>query len=251
MTRILQPGLLVLHGNRTELLAEALFDWTRSHPLGALEEEVFLVQNHGIAEWLKMQLAARQGVCAATRIELPARFLWRAYRQVLGRASVPAQSPLDKSPLAWRLMRRLPGLLGDPVYAPLARFLRPGDDAERRLQLCRRLADLYDQYQLYRGDWLDAWAAGDDVLRSPAARRSRCRPSSAGRRRCGASCSPGSTSASAPACGRWCSSASWPRWRRPTRRPRRCRAAWSSSAPATCRCRRCRPSPRWRSAARC
>ena len=167
MTRTLQPGLLVLQGNRTELLAEALFDWTRAHPLGALEEEVFVVQNHGIAEWLKMQLAARQGICAATRVELPARFLWRAYRQVLGRASVPAQSPLDKTPLAWRLMRRLPRLLGDPVYAPLARFLRPGDDAERRLQLCRRLADLYDQYQLYRGDWLDAWAAGDDVLAQP------------------------------------------------------------------------------------
>ena len=186
-------------------------------------------------------MAARQGICAATRIELPARFLWRAYRQVLGRASVPAQSPLDKSPLAWRLMRLLPGLLGDPVYAPLARFLRagrrrraapaavpaPGRPVRPVPALPRRLARRLGRRRRRAG------AAG-------AARRSRCRPSSAGRRPSGASCSPGSTSASAPACGRWCSSASWPRWRRPTRRPRRCRAASSSSAPATCRCRRCR-----------
>src|SRR5690606_27954789 len=31
-------------------------------------------------------------------------------------------------------------------------------------QLAARLADLYDQYQVYRADWLEAWSAGDDVL---------------------------------------------------------------------------------------
>jgi exodeoxyribonuclease V gamma subunit len=35
---------------------------------------------------------------------------------------------------------------------------------DRRLQLAQRLADLYDQYQVYRSDWLAAWADGHDVL---------------------------------------------------------------------------------------
>jgi hypothetical protein len=61
---------------------------TRWQPL---EEEVLLVQSNGMAEWLKMALATAGGVCAATRVELPARFLWRAYRQVLGRAAVPTR----------------------------------------------------------------------------------------------------------------------------------------------------------------
>ena len=67
-----EPGLLVLHGNRSELLAQALFDWTRAHPLGPLEEEVFLVQSNGSAEWLKMALASAHGICTAARVELPA-----------------------------------------------------------------------------------------------------------------------------------------------------------------------------------
>jgi exodeoxyribonuclease V gamma subunit len=62
-----------------------------------------------MAEWLKMALATQAGVCAATRVELPARFLWRAYRQVLGRAAVPALSALDKQPLTWRLMQPAAG----------------------------------------------------------------------------------------------------------------------------------------------
>jgi exodeoxyribonuclease V gamma subunit len=166
----LRPGLLVLHGNRLERLAETVFAWLRAHPLGALEEEVFLVQSNGMAEWLKMELAAAQGVCAATRVELPARFLWRAYRALLGRAAVPAVSALDKLPLTWRLMGLLPRLLHEPGCEPLAAFLAAGaGDATRRLQLAQRLADLYDQYQVYRSDWLRDWADGRDRLRGPLA----------------------------------------------------------------------------------
>lgn len=163
MIPAIQPGLLVLHSNRAELLGEAVFEWIKRNPLGPLEEEVFLVQSNGVAEWLKMSLATQTGVCAATRVELPGRFLWRSYRQVLGRASVPAESALDKLPLAWRLMAVLPAVAAQPGFEPLAGFL-DGGDMTRRLQLAQRLADLYDQYQVYRGDWLAAWEAGHDVL---------------------------------------------------------------------------------------
>ncbi len=163
MRNDIQPGLLVLHGNRAEMLGEAVFEWVRQQPLQPLEEEIFLVQSNGMAEWLKMALAGRSGIFAATRVELPGRFLWRAYRQVLGRDAVPAESVLDKLPLTWRLMQCLPALLDRPVFEPLAGFLRLGD-MDRRLQLAQRLADLYDQYQVYRSDWLDAWAAGFDTL---------------------------------------------------------------------------------------
>ena len=157
------PGLLVLHGNRTELLGDAVFAWLARHPLPALVQEVFLVQSNGVAEWLKMALASQSGVFAAARVELPARFLWRTYRQVLGPGAVPAESPLDKLPLTWCLMQALPLLAQQPGFEPLAGFLH-GGDADRRLQLAQRLADLLDQYQVYRADWLDAWAAGHDVL---------------------------------------------------------------------------------------
>ena len=118
MTGDITPGLLVLHGNRTETLAEAVFQWLRTSPLRPLEEETFLVQSNGVAEWLKMSLAAHTGISAATRVELPARFLWRAYRQVLGRDAVPSTSPLDKLPLTWQLMQLLPRLIAQPGFEP-------------------------------------------------------------------------------------------------------------------------------------
>ena len=162
-TSPLTPGLLALHGNCAETLAQALIDWGRTHPLGPLEQEVVLVQSNGTAEWFKMLQAQRQGICAATRVELPARFLWRSWRQILGPQRVPSVSPLDELPMTWRLMRLLPTCLELPAFAPIARFLRD-DQPQRLLQLANRLADLFDQYQVYRSDWLLAWEAGHDHL---------------------------------------------------------------------------------------
>jgi exodeoxyribonuclease V gamma subunit len=159
------PGLLILHGNQMEQLRAAVFQWLRNHPLGALESEIFLVQSNGVAEWLKIALAEEMRICAAVRVALPARFLWETYRGMLGRDRVPVRSAFDKGPLTWRLMRLLPTLLADPVFTPLRHFLADGQ-AERRLQLAERLADLFDQYQVYRADWLDDWAAGRDQMRN-------------------------------------------------------------------------------------
>ncbi|MFM2120743.1 MAG: hypothetical protein RL722_2211, partial [Pseudomonadota bacterium] len=163
------PGLVILHGNRLEALRDAVAGWLARHPLAPLEEEVLLVQSIGAAEWLKMALAGAggAGVCAATRVELPARFLWRSYRQMLG--DLPSRSALDKDALTWRLMHLLPALGEQPEFAPVAGFLRDPADLDRRLQLAQRLADLFDQYQVYRADWLADWAEGRDLIGRPGA----------------------------------------------------------------------------------
>ncbi|HJV74726.1 MAG TPA: exodeoxyribonuclease V subunit gamma [Noviherbaspirillum sp.] len=165
MSANLNPGFITLHGNQLEQLRAAVFDWLRAHPLAPLEQEIFLVQSNGVAEWLKIALAEEMGVCAATQVTLPARFLWHTYRAVLGAEAVSPRSAFDKEALTWRLMRLLPTLLDRAGFEPLRHFLADGD-AERRLQLAQRLSDLMDQYQVYRADWLADWASGEDVLRT-------------------------------------------------------------------------------------
>ncbi|MET0505859.1 MAG: exodeoxyribonuclease V subunit gamma, partial [Luteibacter sp.] len=164
------PGLMVLHGNRLEELRDVLVAWLRRAPLRPLEDEWVLVQSNGIAQWFRLALARAVddgglGIAAAVNVQLPGRFLWVAYRAVLGKEAVPPESPFDKSRLVWRLMRLLPSLAGEPGFAPLAAFLGTDGDARKCHQLAERLADLYDQYQVYRADWLDDWAGERDVLR--------------------------------------------------------------------------------------
>ncbi|HEX7816249.1 exodeoxyribonuclease V subunit gamma [Dyella sp.] len=176
----IEPGLMVIHGNRLEDLRDLLAAWLARAPLRPLEDEVMLVQSNGIAQWLKLALARAPdqgglGISAAVNMQLPGRFLWTAYRATLGEAGVPATSPFDKSRLTWRLLRLLPDLLHDEDFRPLADFLGQGD-WDRRFQLAERIADLFDQYQVYRADWLADWEAGIGQLRDEWRGRSTALP---------------------------------------------------------------------------
>ncbi|MBT8339372.1 MAG: exodeoxyribonuclease V subunit gamma [Desulfatitalea sp.] len=164
----LATGLSIIHSNHLEDLRQVVVRWICSHPLKPLENEIFLVQSNGMAQWLKLAMAADEGcgISAAIDFQLPARFLWRAYRTVLGEAQTPYESAYDKERLTWRMLKLLPRLLEDDCFARLKQFLADDDDLRKRYQLACYLAGLFDQYQVYRADWLQDWAAGQDQLRT-------------------------------------------------------------------------------------
>src|SRR4030095_16705378 len=98
----LSPGFMVVHGNHPEALRDLMLAWMGRYPLAPLEDECVLVQSNGVAQWLNLALArdVAEGACgisAALQTQLPSRFIWQAYRAVLGRQAVPATSPFDKS----------------------------------------------------------------------------------------------------------------------------------------------------------
>ncbi|GFM57539.1 RecBCD enzyme subunit RecC [Pseudomonas cichorii] len=174
VTTSLRPGFMVVHGNRPDELRSLVVSWMRRYPLAPLENEIALVQSNGIAQWLKLALAEDAqdedqggcGIAAAIDVQLPGSFMWKLYRSVLGRDEIPEVSLLDKAPLTWRLMRLLPQLINQPHFEPLQRFLTDDTDLRKRYQLSERLADLFDQYQVYRADWLQDWAQGRHQLRN-------------------------------------------------------------------------------------
>jgi len=115
----LPTGFMVLHSNRMEGLRDLMVEHIQRHPLPPLAAETILVQSNGMKHWLSMALASDDalGICAATRMVLPSSQLWQIYRTVLGVERLPMHMPLDKAPLAWRILRKLPQWLDDPRYA--------------------------------------------------------------------------------------------------------------------------------------
>ncbi len=172
------PGFMVLHSNQLEGLRELMVQFIRNHPLPPLAPEVLLVQSNGMKHWLELALAKDLGICAATQVELPSSKLWQIYRAVLGANHVPVHMPLDKSPLVWRIMRRLPELLKLEAFQPLANYIGEHAPNDRRAyQLAAQLADVLDGYQNYRADWLEDWANSADQLRTQAGQTTTALPS--------------------------------------------------------------------------
>lgn len=170
----LNAAFMVVQSNSLDELRSLVVSIMRRYPLAPLENEIALVQSNGIAQWLKLALAEDPedddlggcGIAAAIDVQLPGSFMWQLYRMVLGRDEIPAKSLLDKAPLTWRLMRLLPQVIDRPHFEPLQRFLTHDSDLRKRYQLSERLADLFDQYQVYRADWLEDWAEGRHQLRN-------------------------------------------------------------------------------------
>lgn len=154
--------LRVYHGNRLETLRDLLVEMIRRQPLAdPFAREQILVQSPGMAQWLKLELAQRLGVAANLAFPLPASFLWDLFAQVLD--DVPAQSAYQKSVMTWILLKHLPDYLADERCQLLRNYLQRQPDELSQYRLCNRIADLFDQYLVYRPEWIQAWETGQDA----------------------------------------------------------------------------------------
>ncbi|WP_411704316.1 exodeoxyribonuclease V subunit gamma [Edaphovirga cremea] len=152
----------VYHSNQLDLLKSLTSALIAGNPLSdPFQQEVVLVQSPGMAQWLQMQLAEEFGIAANIEFPLPATFIWDMFTRVL--PDIPKESAFSKDAMTWKLMWLLPRLLAEPAFAPMRHYLT--DDADKRKihQLAARVADLYDQYLVYRPQWLERWEQGERV----------------------------------------------------------------------------------------
>lgn len=153
---------VVYHSNQLDVLKALLAELLRSRPLAdPMAAELILVQSPGMAQWLKQELAQALGIAANLQFPLPASFIWQMFHRVL--PEVPEDNPYTKPAMSWRLMQRLPGCLARPSFAPLAHYLSEDPDERKRYQLSQRIADVFDQYLVYRPDWIADWEQGGSL----------------------------------------------------------------------------------------
>ena len=154
--------LRVYHSNALDTLRDVLVEMIRQDPQSdPFVAEQILVQSPGMAQWLKLELAERLGIAANIEFPLPASFLWKVFVAALN--DVPERSAYNKASMTWVLMRILPDHLDSDLFSVLRQYLQEDQEPLRLYHLCERVADLFDQYLVYRPDWIAAWEQGDDT----------------------------------------------------------------------------------------
>jgi len=152
--------LQVYHSNRLEVLAKELGRVVSAPLADPFSAEMIVVQNQGMARWIAQVLAQRNGISACMDFPLPASFLWRVLEAWLPDA--PDATRFEKGALLWRVHKLLPALLGEPAFAPLTRYLADDSAGLKLFQLSGRIADLFDQYLVFRPDLVLGWEEGAD-----------------------------------------------------------------------------------------
>ncbi|MCL1140354.1 exodeoxyribonuclease V subunit gamma [Shewanella pneumatophori] len=181
--------LYLVQSNQMEALSALLATELRT-PLPntpLLMPEHILVQSPGMSTWLRLEIARQNNIAAGLEFPLPSSFIWQLCHTLLD--DVPKENAFTKAAMTWKLMELLPTLIDREDFLPLANYLNNGN-AETELtssaaldnqtiasanqeaaqnplklyQLCGQIADIFDQYLVYRPDWITAWEANEPTL---------------------------------------------------------------------------------------
>lgn len=155
--------LYLYQSNKVERLLAQLVALLLEQDVAPLEHETIVVENPGLAHWLKMQLANSLGIAANLEFPMPSRFFWQVQRQLM--PDLAQESVFNKDSLTWLVVESLQDstLMAQDEFQLLQSYLRGSESdsaAEKALKyyrLATTIADLYDQYLVYRPDWIESW----------------------------------------------------------------------------------------------
>ncbi len=151
-------GLHIFTSNRMELLVEQLAVQLREPLDSPLAPEIIVVQSRGMERWVSLELARLNGVSANVRFPFPNAFLEAAFQAVLPGTTAP--SPFEPDVLTFRVMGIIAEQSEQPDFKPLSAFCADDPRGLKRFQLARKIADLFDQYLIFRPELIERWQAG-------------------------------------------------------------------------------------------
>jgi len=155
------PGLILYTSNRLEILAEKLAQVLSAPLASPLQPEIILVQSKGMERWVSMELARHSGICANCRFPFPNHFAYRVFRELI--PDLEETSPFSPEIMTWKIMEALPHLIHVKGFESLRNYLSDEAADLKRFQLSQRIAELYDQYLLFRPELLLGWDKGQDT----------------------------------------------------------------------------------------
>lgn len=134
--------------NSLEQLAEQveLVETDPFHP------SVFVSQTEGIKHWLSLFLAKKEGVFSNFRFYKPNEFI----NEVAFLLSAGKPNTYDAENIRWMIFRFLSNDSFKKQFGWVAKYYA-GDDL-RRIQLACKVADLFDQYIVYRTEMMVNWS---------------------------------------------------------------------------------------------
>lgn len=161
---------IIAHSNITVLVDLLLSDYQKHrNNLGAFGEYTIAVPSKSIENWLTAEIVKRIGISSGIRFESIHKLLNSALRC----GSDEYSGLVDKQQLSAILFKLLSDLNEKEIdsghsLTVLKTWLNKQNQAESLAQLCHSIADTFELYQIYRPDWLDAWADNKVVLDNEA-----------------------------------------------------------------------------------
>lgn len=121
--------------------------------------EKVIVMNKGMQTYLQQEIAKQNGVCSGIDFVQVWGFIWSLHK-TLNKAD--SSNRFSHEHMTWSIFSLMDEIAGsdDEIYKPMKEYLNIDSSIERTekaYQLCGAIADTFDQYQMYRPDWIIQW----------------------------------------------------------------------------------------------
>jgi len=154
-------------GNKLETLSEVLADILKTPLTSPLEPEIFVVQSSGMERWVSMEIARHLGISANNRFFYPNTFIHEMMnREMMNRVlSLEVDKPgFTPDVMTWQIMKLLPTCLEETVFEEIRHYLGNSRSNRKTYQLAAKIADIFDQYLLFRPGMIFKWEDGEEDL---------------------------------------------------------------------------------------
>jgi len=151
-------GFYLYTSNRIEHLIPLLGDQIRTPVRSIFDYETIVVQSKGMAQWLSLQLASYLKINAFCQFPFPQAFFTNILSQ--NAMNLPEKLLFTPELLTWKIYQCLPVLKSSKHFEPIQLYLEDNDQL-KLFQLSKKIADLFDQYTMFRPDMIELWESDD------------------------------------------------------------------------------------------
>ncbi len=143
-----------------EILVENLAEIVQNPVSSPMEKEVVVVQSIGMERWISLELARLTGICANIEFCLPRKIVTDIFKKIV--THYPDYPPFDPQVLTWEIMKFLPSCQDKDGFDSLNNYLTEASTL-KYFQLSAFIADVFDQYTIYRPEMVLEWEKGKDT----------------------------------------------------------------------------------------
>lgn len=150
------PGLNLFTSNKLELLLEKLSSKSSiDHPVNPLTPEIIIVQSLGMARWLSIQMADKLGISANYSFPFPNKFIDDVFKIIIPEYSLSRYTDADTN--IWQILKIIKEMRPENEFGSVRMYLEDDKDGLKAYQLSSHLANLFDQYAIFRPEMIIEW----------------------------------------------------------------------------------------------
>ncbi|BGI51239.1 MAG: exodeoxyribonuclease V subunit gamma [Arsenophonus endosymbiont of Ceratovacuna japonica] len=148
--------LQVYYSNKLDIHRKFISNFIKSNtPSNPFEQEIILVQNINISQWLQIKFAENLGISANISFSTVITFIDDLCNKSL--SNIIQKNSFTKKEMTWKLMTIIPIMINNLEFKAIKKYLNKDIDKHKLYQLSNCISVLFEKYLIYRPLWLESW----------------------------------------------------------------------------------------------